>query len=446
MTLRGMSLTKSMIRPRIAIAGLLAAVMYIGLQASASAGSADTGHTIEKIDLWDNSDGPHLRGAVIGQRRRYPDVDGKIFIDVGPIGLPRAQEDFDRLSAAGANAVLLNHPGLFTEDPPYRIDPVIQANLDNLLEMAERADLFAVISFSTGPERSFFTFFVNAGGTWFDESKYNDAIWGSQEAQDAWLSMWRHVAERYRDKPFIVGYELMVEPNSNIVGSDILTDKLNIRSAKEFHTKFGGTLYDWNQLYPRITAAIREVDPDTPILIGGNNFNHIGFLPYVKPTGDPRTVYVFHNYDPFIYTHQGRDKSGPSYPGEFDATWDKRPDKVDKEFLDRALARADAFVAEHGVDVAVTEFGVMRWAPGSPAYLADQMAIMERRGFNNFVYSWSSSYRPVIKKYNFFNYRFGTEASNNVDQPDNPLMKALKYSWSRNRLRPSNVTIQKVDP
>ena len=140
-----------------------------------------------KWALW--TDGPHLRGANIYQRRVYPELDGPSFLGPGPVGPPYTQEDLNRLAALGANYVNISHPGLFTESPPYVLDPDIRDNLDNLLNMVAEADMFAVISFRTGPGRSEFTFFCDEVGDWFDASYLNDSMWQDQTAQDAWAAM-----------------------------------------------------------------------------------------------------------------------------------------------------------------------------------------------------------------------------------------------------------------
>ncbi|MFQ6093285.1 MAG: hypothetical protein ACE5OR_11540, partial [bacterium] len=113
--------------------------------------SAET--VVDKWALWNQ--GTQLRGANIYQRRVYPELDNG-FLGPGPVGPPYSQEDFDRLAELGANYVNISHPGLFTENPPYTLDEDIQDNLDNLLAMIAQADMFAVISFRTGPGRSEF--------------------------------------------------------------------------------------------------------------------------------------------------------------------------------------------------------------------------------------------------------------------------------------------------
>jgi len=390
---------------------------------------------VDKWALW--TGGTKLRGANIYQRRVYPELDGTEFMGPGPVGPPYTQADFDRLAALGANYVNISHPGLFTETPPYVVDPGIQANLDRLLSMIARANMFAVISFRTGPGRAEFSVCcLEDVGTWYDESYLNDSMWQDQEAQDAWVAMWRYTAERYRNNPIVVGYDLMVEPNSNEVGSDAIHDALDIWDPEEFYAKYGGTLYDWNQLYPRIVAAIRQVDPNTPILIGGMGYSALEWLPYLQPTDDPRTIYIAHQYEPFVYTHQEPPLVN-TYPGEFDTDWDGEEESFNRAWLDDLLSTIDAFQAAHSVPVAVNEFGVMRWEPGAADFMDDQMDLLEQRGVNYAVWVWDPAWEPWATEVDAFNFRHGPDPDHHADVIPNDLMQVIVAHWRRNTIYPS---------
>jgi hypothetical protein len=392
----------------------------------------------DKWTLWTGS--TRLRGANIYQRRVYPELDGPEFMGPGPVGPPYTQQDFDWLASMGANYVNISHPGLFTETPPFVLDQDIQSNLDSLLSMVAGADMFAVISFRTGPGRSEFTFFWGEVGDWFDESYLNDSMWQDQAAQDAWAAMWGYTAERYRDHPVVAGYDLMVEPNSNEVGSHPLDDPLDIWDPEEFYAQYGGTLYDWNQLYPRISAAIRTVDADTPILIGGMGYSAVEWLPYVAPTGDPRTVYVAHQYAPHLYTHQWWDSQQCTYPGYCDLDWDgDYDDWLDRAWLEDLLATVDDFAATHGVPVAVNEFGVIRWVPGAAEFMDDEMNLFEARGINHALWVWDPAWEPWDEVVDAFNFRHGPDPQNHQDVESSDLIDVILDYWGRNTIRPSSV-------
>ncbi len=386
----------------------------------------------DKFALWEGS--THLRGVNTWQRVVIPELDGLEFLGSGHVGPPYTQEDFDRLAALGANYVNISGPGLFTERPPYVLDEEVQANLDNLLEMIGRADMFAVISARTGPGRSDFTFYSDDVVGWGYANLLNDEVWREQAAQDAWVEMWRYTAARYRDNPIVVGYDLMVEPNANDVWLDVW-------EPDEFYAAYAGTLYDWNQLYPRIVAAIREVDPDTPILIAASSYSAVAWLPYLQPVDDARTVYTVHQYEPQDqYTHQESIPAEHTYPGVFDVNWDGVPDEFNREWLDGLLTVIDDFAARYDVPVAVNEFGVVRWIPGAADFMRDEMSLFEARGMNNAFWAYHPAWPPHREGNNAFDFLLGPDPNNTTTVVESDLLAVIRDYWSHNTLRPSNVS------
>lgn len=379
--------------------------------------------------LWTR--GTQLRGVNIYQRRVYEELDGSEFMGYGAVGPPYEQKDFDRLAAMGANYVNISHPGLFGEEAPFAVDPDVVANLDNLLRMIRQADMFAVISFRTGPGRSEFTFMRDEAGSWFDSSYLNDTVWTNADAQEGWVEMWRYTAERYRDHPIVVGFDLMVEPNANETAVEIW-------DGEEFHDLYGGTLLDWNQLHPRISAAIREVDPHTPILVGGMSYSALDWFPYLEPTDDPFTVYTFHQYAPYQYTHQEWGPRMLSYPGEFDTDWDGIDSVVNAAWLRDFFTIIDDYRAKYDYPVAVNEYGVVRWIPGAARFMDDQMALFEAKGINYALWIWETSWEPFAEEVHAFNFRYGPDPENREDLASSELIEVLRVYWSRNTLRPSS--------
>ncbi|MBN2325690.1 MAG: cellulase family glycosylhydrolase [Candidatus Omnitrophica bacterium] len=389
----------------------------------------------DKWSLW--IEGPHLRGANIYQRRVYPNLDGNVFFGAGPMGPPYKQEDFDKLAEWGANYVNISYSGFYSENPPYLLDPIVQDGLDRLLDMIEKADMFAVISFRSGPGRSEFSLYY-----WkeLDIRFFNDSLWQDAQAQDAWAAMWRYTAERYRNNPIVVGYDLMVEPNSNDSGSDYFKDRLDIWEPDEFYNIYKDTLYDWNQLYPRITKAIREEDPETPILIGGNSYSGVRWLPFLEPTGDSRTIYTVHQYEPQEqYTHIEWYQANfelATYPGLFDLDWDGKGDRFNRDWLDDLLSTIDVFKKAHNAPVAVNEFGVNRWVENAADFMRDQMELFEQRGLNHAVWEWQPSWAPLAEE-DSMNFRHGPDPHNHTDVGTSALIEVIKQFWRRNQIRPS---------
>jgi hypothetical protein len=348
----------------------------------------------------------------------------------GYVGPPYTSADFKKLAAFGANLVIISHPGLFDVKSPYSLNRRIQENLDRLLDMIAEADMFAVIAFRTGPGRSEFTFYFEEVGDWFDESYLDDSVWEDRRIQDAWVKMWRYTADRYRNNPVVVGYHLMVEPNADEI-------YFQIYEPEVFYQKYANTLYDWNEFYPRIIKGIREVDADTPVIVGGMGYSSAHWLPYLKPISDKRIVYAVHQYAPYIYTHQeGHLKI--RYPGVFDTDWDDKEDQVNKEWIDDLFRIIDGYVDKFRVPVAVTEFGLMRWQPGADLFMDDQMDLLEHRGINYALWAWESSWEPLVEEVNAFNFRLGPDKRNYRDVADSELISVIRKYWGKNTIRPSS--------
>jgi len=384
---------------------------------------------LDKITLWQGK--TKLRGANIWQRVIVPDLDGPEFLGSSHVGPPYTQADFDRLASLGANYVNISGPGLFTELPPYKLDLEVQDNLDNILDMIYKADMFAVITFRTGPGRSDFTFYSDGAGDWFDPELLREWVWDDTTAQEAWIKMWRYTAERYREHPVVVGYDLMCEPHPGGIRE--------IYDPDEFFEHYGDTSLDWNQLYPRISAAVREVDLGTPILIGGMGWSSVRWLPYLEPTGDGRTVYLVHQYEPQTeYTHQESRHPKHGYPDRFDLDWDGKKDDFDQEWLDNYFGIIDQYQQKWNVPLAVNEYGIVRWIPGGENFLDDQLALFEARGLNHAIWMWDPAWQPWTEEVNAMNYRFGQDPKIQEDTLPNPLMDLLQDFWSRNEIRPSD--------
>jgi hypothetical protein len=298
-----------------------------------------------------------------------------------------------------------------------------------------------VISFRTGPGRSEFSFMGVGEDDPFGQSHLNDSVWEDQAAQDAWAEMWRYTAERYRDNDTVVGYDLMVEPNANAIFFDMYW-------PPDFYPAYQDTLYDWNRFYPNLVDAIREVDSDTPILVGAMSWSQVDWLPYLEPTDDPRTVYTFHQYTPHDYTHQYLDGQGDlpvAYPGELDLDWDGAPDSFDRDWLEGLLSPVSEFQTTHGMPVAVNEYGVMRFEPGAAEYLSDLMGLLEGLGVNHALWAWTSEQVLRYGDMQEFEYRLGPDMGNLTEEVPNELLEVIVDNWSQNTIRPSGVTFIRAD-
>ena len=379
-----------------------------------------------KWGLW--SEGKtFLRGANIWQSLVIPEVDGD-FKGTGYTGPPFNQEDFNRLAEWGANYLVLSVPGIFTEKTPYQLDKKAQENLERLLDMAAKADLFVTIAFRTGPGRAEWSLCCSGDEEW--QGYFNDTVWTDPAAQQAWAEMWKTTAELYRERPEVVGYELMVEPN----GEDILLD---IWNAEDFFPKYANSSYDWNQFYPKIVNTIRQVDKETPIIVGGASYSRIGWLPYLQPVKDNKIVYDIHQYEPVsAYTHQGPG-SRHGYPGRYDLDNDGIVDDFNLKWLRKQYQIVQDFSDQNQAAISINEFGSKRSAPDAANFIQDQFEIFETNGWNHAIWEWSSTFKPFCEAVTDFNFRLGPDPENKSKEIQNELADVIKSYWQKNTIRPS---------
>ncbi|NPA26270.1 MAG: glycoside hydrolase family 5 protein [Chloroflexi bacterium] len=374
--------------------------------------------------LWQEG---QVRGANVYQRRVYPELDGTTFYGPGPFGPPYTQADLDALAAQGANWVVLSVMGPYTVTPPYRPDEQALEHLARWVDRAWRAGLFVSLAIRAGPGRSEFSILREGVGDWFGPEYLHEEVWTDPRARRAWAAMWRLIAQRFRGHPAVIGYELMVEPNANdIVGVD---------DPQAFQRRYQGTGYDWNAWYPELIAAIRSVDPDTPILVSPLGYASPRWLAVLHPHPDPHVVYSVHLYAPHAYTHQGPDEHLP-YPG-----W-VEDDTGERRWLDatyfQAEARAlQAFRARVRRPVVVTETGLVRWAPGAAAFMQDRLRALETYGLPYAIWLWPASWPPLRTPDgdHAFNFLLGPDPNHFTPTP-NALWQTYQSFWARNRLRP----------
>jgi endoglucanase len=96
------------------------------------------------------------------------------------------------------------------------------------------------------------------------------------------LAIWRQIAERYKDCPDTVFFEILNEPTSN------LTPAL------------------WNEFLYECLVEIREIDNHHTVIIGCARWSDVQGLEYlIVPEQETNAIVTFHYYHPFLFTHQG---------------------------------------------------------------------------------------------------------------------------------------------
>jgi hypothetical protein len=320
----------------------------------------------------------------------------------GPVGPPYDEErDFQKLAAWGANYVNISYPGIFAEQPGYPFDEAVYQNLDRLITLAAQANLFVVVSFRTGPLRNEAVFDDSEGPALKD-------VWECADVRrDAWVRMWEEAARRLRRHKNVVGYDLMVEPDTanNAV---------------------------WNDMAKGIAEAVRRVDPDTPIIIGGADWSQVSSLGGLALVDVPKTLYAAHQYEPSDYTHQEKKDKGYK-----EGDRKKLAARLDAVYMEIERFRSQAGPGRPRPVLAVNEFGVYRYAPNADCFIRYQFELLERAGLNHALWLWETS-SPLIT-YDQFNFRRGTDRANKTDCEMGALVDAIKANWRLNTARFNDV-------
>ncbi len=350
--------------------------------------------TQDKFVFWQSHS--FFRGAAIHPYGPYGQIENRVYM---------TKEDFEALREQGANVVSLNYPGPYQPDPPYDIEEEALGYLDRAIDWAEEVGLYVIIHFRNGPGKSEETFYSEDG-------QKDETLWHSEAEQEKWVEMWRFVAERYRDRPHVIGYNLMVEPHPEYL-------------VKQEPLSAGV----WFDLAQRIADAIREVDENTPIIVGATAWSNPLAFADLELIDDPHTIYSFHMYEPFEFTHQGFDWAGlggsPSYeyPGSIPSDIFEEIQYWDRTLLEQVLEPIIQFQTQHQVPILVGEFGSYRKVPSSLAYLEDLLSIFESHGWSYTHYVW----RDVTGE---FDYERGVDGDERV--PESQYMRLFKEHWNLN--------------
>ena len=191
--------------------------------------------------------------------------------------------DIDSLAKWGFNSIRLPmHYNLYTL--PIEKEPVKGQNTwletgfkmtDDLLKWCADNQLYLILDLHAAPGGQ------GNDANISDNDKSKPSLWESEENQKKTIALWKKLAERYKNEPWIGGYDLINEPNINFTGKNPNgTDEMSNAPL-------------W-KLQKDITEAIREVDKKHLIILEGNGWgnNYNGLI----PLWDDNLVFSFHKY------------------------------------------------------------------------------------------------------------------------------------------------------
>jgi hypothetical protein len=280
-------------------------------------------------------------GGWLSQYRKYDHDHFNSFI---------READIQQIASWGLDHVRLpvDYPVLEEDDAPGVYKESGFAYIDRCLDWCQDAGLDVVLDLHHAPGYFFGTLDSNT-------------LFKNPEMQERLLQLWRAIVRRYSSRP---GPRIIFEFLNEVVLPD---------SAP------------WNALVPRLIEAVREIDTEHWLMVGGNYWNAVTALKDLEHFDDPRLVYTFHFYEPLVFTHQKapwipeirKFNTALEFPGgtpglkEFLAN---EPDgrhaisrfvdvQMDKDYLRTLLQPAVDFLKSTDYALYCGEFGVIDRAP-----------------------------------------------------------------------------------
>jgi aryl-phospho-beta-D-glucosidase BglC (GH1 family) len=182
--------------------------------------------------------------------------------------------------------------------------------------------------------------------------------------------------------------------------------------------------YRWYGVEAKLAAAIRQGAPANTIIAAGAKWDDNDDMISLQPLRDPNVIYVFHFYEPHIFTHQGATWGAyywhwlkglhyPSSPENAAQVAANVPEAVDELYVIRYgqdhwdAARIEAeinqaadWAKQNRVPLICNEFGVYRNADPQDRsrWLTDVRESLERHNIGWAMWDYSGSFGVVTKK------------------------------------------------
>lgn len=179
-----------------------------------------------------------------------------------------AEADIERIAAEGLNSVRIPMSARLMTDARGKLDPESPGMraIDRILAACSRRGVYAILDLHAARGGQ-------TGANIDDSERDLPELFTDEANEEATVSLWRDLAERYADDPIIAGYDLLNEP---------LPDKF-----KAYNARLG-------PLYDRILRAIRDVDRRHLVILEGCHWATDWSV--FDRRFDDNALYQFHKY------------------------------------------------------------------------------------------------------------------------------------------------------
>ena len=213
------------------------------------------------------------------------------------------------------------------------------------------------------------------------------------------IKVWERIAKRFCGHVAVYGYDLVNEPVQKRPPANGM---------------------DCWALQRKTAERIREIDPDTPIVVESN----LAASPYAfpaKPFDLKDIIYQVHVYIPVEYTHQG-----VFGPNDAPKKWPDPSRGWERDFCirDRILKPVRDFQLKYGARIYAGEFSAICWAEGADRFLADCISLFEEFG-------WDWTYHAFREWPGWSVEHEGPDKDHLVPSADNPRKRVLLNAFRR---------------
>ena len=180
--------------------------------------------------------------------------------------------DIEFIASTGANTIRVPfHYKLFTDEDYMGLSSNQDGfkRLDDVIEWCREFGIYVILDMHDAPG--------GQTGDNIDDSYGYPWLLESETSQQLFCRIWRDIAEYYRNEPVILGYDLINEPIAPY-----------FENMEELNSLL-------EPLLKRVTAVIREVDPNHIIMLGAPQWNG-NFKPFSDSTFDDNIMYTCHRY------------------------------------------------------------------------------------------------------------------------------------------------------
>lgn len=180
------------------------------------------------------------------------------------------KEDIHYLRSLGMNSIRIPfHYKLFTNEEYLGGSGEKRgfALLDNVIRWCKEEGLYVLLDMHCAPG--------GQTGDNIDDSWGFPFLFDSEPSRGLTINIWKKIAAHYVNESIVIGYDLLNEPIAHYFDSSHFNPLLE-------------------PFYKQITAAIRTVDNNHLVFLGGAQWDS-NFRPFGKPF-DNKLVYTFHKY------------------------------------------------------------------------------------------------------------------------------------------------------